>query len=429
MNKVSHTNKKNQASKQNISFSFEDVIFNAGKKKQAILNVIYYLAEKYKICAPSHGYIAEKAGASLDYTQQVLTEANKEGLIVYERRYNDTNVYYLPEPLKNPDVRNRLASVLPYLRGILCLSMLLSVVALSGRPHKRVVVSKNFSSQQNDLVEKPGLNIRDKEIITISLSNNRDNVRHRKVVIEKISQNKLNSKFLYPFLCDSMRYLAIHMGLTPVKACYLACIEQDIADEVLHEYMLCHRNGIIPKNKSQFIGSLLKKSVEKHSVSFEYRFISSIITHFGLDTEWKSMTLAESSILQQSVRHIGSKIELQEELRSHKAKESAPSQAAIQREKDRIQRLKKNPYSIYYDGHSPLEEKRIIKKNPPQIPPAPPKLSVTPISTDWRKDFEVDIQKYSQSINMFLTEEMITGILLNKYPELERTYIFKVNKV
>lgn len=124
--------KKNQALNQTNPKEICTSINNFGRKKLAIYNYIvnqllYYKGNYYE----SEITISAKLGVSRYYVCEVIRALRLEGLLKYRRRFNNSNVYKLPEILKDQTVVDSLADLLPALRNVLCFSILLNCYAIA----------------------------------------------------------------------------------------------------------------------------------------------------------------------------------------------------------------------------------------------------------------------------------------------------------
>jgi DNA-binding Lrp family transcriptional regulator len=132
MNKIYNNQQKNQANLQQKQSHKLDAIKSL--KPNRILTVInmvvnqclYYNNNYYE----SEATMAKKLSISPRTVCRALKKARELGIIKRKRRINNSNVYFLNQGLRNPTIIDELASVLPALRGLLCLSFLIPLTIL-----------------------------------------------------------------------------------------------------------------------------------------------------------------------------------------------------------------------------------------------------------------------------------------------------------
>lgn len=373
----------NQTS-QHIPDSAISFVEGLPPKGLAIFNAALHWINIHPRCYVSHETIADLAGASVDYTQRILSEARKQRALDYKTRYKKTNIYSMPQFLSCPSIRQRLCSYLPALRGYLCLSMLLSAINITKTTKKvsesiiQEVTTCIFEPDKVDQMENNGVLLRNNEDLTINKSINLKLLCQRRELIDKLSQQQITSKILYPHLGDNLRFMAIQMGLTPYKSCYLSFVPDELVNSVMSQYRFVQSKETVT-DKGKLIGSLLSKQLQKEGLKFDYGFVGTVASQFEMDSTWIVLTPTEKAILQNSVKHIGRKFEEKEKHQwdLHKPTSKVAVDIELQREKERIAKLRSNPYSPYYTGpiagvDKPISSVAAIKVNPP-VSAEPPK--------------------------------------------------------
>lgn len=123
---------KNQAlNKTKLKDFYTDINnFNHGKAKvyNLLINQYYYFKGRLFI---SHHTIAAALGMSVYYVGEIIRSLKHDGYISYRHRFNNSNVYKLPDIFKDQTVVDSLVNVLPALRNVLCFSILLNCYSIA----------------------------------------------------------------------------------------------------------------------------------------------------------------------------------------------------------------------------------------------------------------------------------------------------------
>ncbi|MGD0331180.1 MAG: hypothetical protein ABSB40_12195 [Nitrososphaeria archaeon] len=126
---------------------------------------LYYNNNYYE----SEATIAKRLGIGTRTVCRAIKKARELGLISRKRRINNSNIYGLNPELRRPEIIDELAAILPALRGLLCLSFLIPIVALcnsasrqsmpdTGAQYKKeVIINASALSLYRETTKKYGL--------------------------------------------------------------------------------------------------------------------------------------------------------------------------------------------------------------------------------------------------------------------------------
>lgn len=156
---------QNQQSKQKTLKDLNEIKqLKPGRIKETINLVVsqalYFKGNYYE----SEATIAARLGVSLRTVNRAISKARGLGIILRRRRFNNSNVYAVNPELRNPEIIDELASVLPALRNLLCLSFLipLSMILNPAPAHARqnpgVLYFKKEILRMISVVQKDTLN-------------------------------------------------------------------------------------------------------------------------------------------------------------------------------------------------------------------------------------------------------------------------------
>ena len=129
---------KNQAPKQQKLQDLNKIKQLKTNSKLKIINYVlnqclYYKDNYYE----SEFTIAKRMGISVRTVNRIIALAKSLGLIKRKRRINNSNIYSINPALRDPYIIDQLASVLPALRGLLCLSILIPLTTIYEAPSRR----------------------------------------------------------------------------------------------------------------------------------------------------------------------------------------------------------------------------------------------------------------------------------------------------
>lgn len=138
-----HKQQQNQVPKQKNLKDLNEIKQLKTNSELKVINLVinqcqYYSNNYYE----SEVTIAVRLGRSVRTVCRAITRAKELGLIRIKRRINNSNIYSLNPELRNPSILEELASVLPALRGVLCLSILIPMAAIC-KPATRRCLPEN----------------------------------------------------------------------------------------------------------------------------------------------------------------------------------------------------------------------------------------------------------------------------------------------
>jgi hypothetical protein len=369
----------------------------------ASINVVFDYTRRFPMATPSHRTIAKLAKCSVRTVAKAIALAKELGIIRVKHRFNLSNVYFVPKYIFGEEYVEKLARYLPGLRSALCLALLLSGLGLNKSvkatefklPSEKLVMEKRHENNTNSNVEKyknsffgsPKSAPVDK--CNLIFNNKEDNLlspnvgkllrcengvglQQRKTLLGDGSPNRANaghkildSKRDYWFLSDHGRYLVHQMAMTPAQAVRLVYYPEEVLRECFEAYVYAAcRNKSPIRNRVKYIQGILNNAREKHGIKIEPFITGMLISGYSVDSSITKLTYAQAVHLQQQTAYIGENYReslKRERAQAREVRKSDVSDEALRLEKERIQRLRSNPYSVYYTGPRVDTQSKVCK--------------------------------------------------------------------
>jgi len=370
----------------------------ATKRERVIAYIIHQLLFYKNRFYESEITIAERMKVSRRQVSRVIQKLLSLGVIARKRRINTSNMYTINPEMKTPSIVERFGGLIPSLRGILHLSLLLSLTVgmtwCQKRPEKPI--AENVSQYLNNDLDSikfltsytPSDGCKGKKLISKESTKDRipqDPVKVRRNIVEHYKVREL-----YPMLDEYGQCLAVIGHMSPYEACYLALYTKEI---LLSSFVIVMANTEYLKTKIKNPKAYVIGIINKVSSTCGYKpditFLESIRDHFKVDSTWRNLSYQEHSLLMQRLkkyfedyRHLQGQC-LQTRKETFKDKEQQQAQ-------ERILKARTNSHSVYYTGpvldqreslkqtYASINRSSSLKKEsssePPQIIlPQPPK--------------------------------------------------------
>lgn len=144
---------KNQAPKQQKLKDLNEIKQLKTNSRLKAVNLVIgeclYFKDNYY---QSEATIAKRLNIGASTVYRAIRDAYNLGLISKRRRFNNSNVYAINPELRNPQIIDELASILPALRGILCLIMLIPLVALCKPAPSISLLDRDQLNKKNEIL-------------------------------------------------------------------------------------------------------------------------------------------------------------------------------------------------------------------------------------------------------------------------------------